>query len=185
MLNSQLDAFPKEPSMRTPVFELHIKPMIRAIDREHMKNIIGDHFDLWDYEVLKEYSEQVLESLERWMPPDDKGGPWPDEWKQLIKRWADTGFKRLDLGKGAYEVSRSEDLIELVARFTVPGPGWAGWLELETMTEDSRTYVLYFERPDYESAGTGEDTVVSEQFSGVSRLFLRDREGTHTLTIPA
>jgi hypothetical protein len=37
--------------MRIPVFELHILPMIRAIDREHMRFA----FDLWDYDQLVQH----------------------------------------------------------------------------------------------------------------------------------
>ena len=171
--------------MRTPVFELHIRPMFRAIDREHMRNMFGDQFDLWDYDVLKDSIDRVLGSLERGMPPDDKGGPWPPEWMLLLHRWKATGFKRLRPGRGDYEVFRTGDVIELAATFTLPAPQWAGWLELESATEDRRTYALYFEPPDEPGEGTGEEFTVSEQFSGVQRLFVRDEHGLRELTIPS
>lgn len=170
--------------MRTPVFELHIRPMFRSIDREHMQNLFGDQFDLWDYDFLKENIERVLGSLERGMPPDDKGGPWPPEWILLLHRWKATGFKRLQLGKGAYKVSRFREVIELIATFTPPEAGWTGWLQLESSTGTSRTYVLYFEPPDEPQGGPGEEVTVSEQFSGVRRIFVIDRDGSTELQVP-
>ncbi|HEX2053958.1 MAG TPA: hypothetical protein VHJ78_09580 [Actinomycetota bacterium] len=173
--------------MRTPVFELHIRPMFRSIDREHMMNLFGDWFDLWSCDVLQEHIDRVIESLEAdfGMPPVGKGGPWPPEWIALLRRWKQTGFKRLKLGSGSYEVFRTEDVVELVASFTLPAPGWAGWLELESRTEDSRTYALYFEEPDEPQEGSGEQVDVSEQFTGVDKLFVRDAQGLSQVEIPS
>jgi hypothetical protein len=170
--------------MRTPVFELHVRPMFRSVDREHMLNIL-EEFDLWSYDVVKSSIDDILDSVENGrMPPEGKGGPWPGEWIQLLRRWKETGFKRLDLGQGTYEVFSSDGEIELVANFTLPAPGWAGWIQLESSTETTRTYVVYFEPPDVPEEGAGEDIVVSEQFSGVQKLFLRDRDGLRELPIP-
>ncbi len=178
--------------MRTPVFELHILPMIRATDREHMRNMFGEEFDLWDYQALKDSIGRVLGSLERGMPPPETGGPWPVEWILLLHRWKSTGFKRLKLATGRYEVVLpGADIVELQATASVPGPvgeaGWRGWLQLEAATESSRTYVFYLEPPDEPESGSGEELLVSEQFAGgrIQKLFVRDKGGLHELTIPA
>ena len=56
--------------MRPPIFELHILPMIRAIDREHMLFA----FDLWDYDQLVQHAEQIADRLMGNMPPATDGG---------------------------------------------------------------------------------------------------------------
>ncbi len=63
--------------MRTPVFELHIQPMIRAMDRAHMRNLAGDDFDLWDYDFVSSSAERIMARLELDMPTMETGGPWP------------------------------------------------------------------------------------------------------------
>lgn len=173
--------------MRTPVFELHIKPMFRATDREHMQHMFGEDFDLWNYDTVVEFADRIVDSLEQSMPPDDTGGPWPPEWILLFQRWRLSGFKRLELGSGSYEVLRTEDVAELLATFTLPGPGWSGWLQLESRTQTSRTYVLYFESPDEPEDGMGEEVTDSEQFDapGIQTLFIRDKDGLKELAIPS
>ncbi|MFD0345683.1 tyrosinase family protein [Kitasatospora aburaviensis] len=42
--------------MRTPVYELHIKPLFRATDREHM----AFSLDLWDYDSVVANADDVL-----------------------------------------------------------------------------------------------------------------------------
>jgi hypothetical protein len=173
--------------MRTPIFELHILPMFRATDREHMRNMFGEEFDLWDYQALKNSIERVLGSLERSMPPAETGGPWPVEWILLLHRWKSTGFKRLKLATGRYEVLTGADVVELQATTSLPGPGWRGWLQLDAGTESSRTYVFYLEPPDEPESGSGEELLVSEQFArgGIQKLFVRDDGGLQELAIPA
>src|SRR5205085_4963935 len=65
--------------MRRPVFELHIVPMIRAMDRAHMLGVRGD---LWDYDFHIQFAERILASLDGGllMPTPETGGPWPPEW---------------------------------------------------------------------------------------------------------
>jgi hypothetical protein len=174
--------------MRTPVFELHIRPMFRATDREHMQRMFGDEFDLWDYETVKGSIDNIIDSIElKSMPPDDSGGPWPPEWILLLHRWKLSGFKRLQLGAGKYELVRSGEFTEVVVRFTLPAPGWRGWLQLETGTESARTYVLYFEAPDEPETGAGEEVVDSDQFTtaGIQKVVIKDADGLRELPVPA
>src|SRR5215210_895221 len=112
--------------MRTPVFELHILPMIRATDREHM----AFAFDLWDYDQLVENADQFAARVAVDMPPDENGGPWPDEWVQLFRRWMTTGFKRLELGVAQYTWSQTSNVVSVQATGTYPAAGYKGWLQI-------------------------------------------------------
>jgi hypothetical protein len=138
--------------MRTPVFELHILPLFRIMDREHMLAEKG--LDLWDYEQVRDQADLTLELVKDigpLMPPVASGGPWPDEWIQLFQRWRDTGFKRLELGAARYAFDQAAREIHAIGSF--PAPGYVGWLQIETETDASRTYILYFEPPDTAVAG--------------------------------
>jgi hypothetical protein len=49
-----------------PVFELHIKPMFRLLDRQHMLHlVVGPGLDLWDYDVVKERADGVIKRHSR------------------------------------------------------------------------------------------------------------------------
>src|SRR5262245_4312005 len=96
---------------RNPIFELHIRPMFRLLDRQHM--LLG--MDLWDYDSVKTHSAQILIKLKgpgepqlSVMPPARTGGPWPSEWISLFDRWIQGGFRRLLLGK-AKNLALKED----------------------------------------------------------------------------
>lgn len=70
--------------MRTPVFELHIRPLFRMTDHEHMRVQV----DLWDYDQVTNNAERILGHLKAeddrpLMPPLGSGGPWPEEWVRL------------------------------------------------------------------------------------------------------
>ena len=45
---------------RNPVFELHIRPLFRLLDRQHMLRVT-DGMDLWDYDVVKTTSALILQ----------------------------------------------------------------------------------------------------------------------------
>lgn len=161
--------------MRTPVFELHILPMIRATDREHMRFA----FDLWDYEQLVQHAETFADRVAVDMPPATAGGPWPDEWVQLFRRWMATGFKRLELGTAQYTWSQTPSATTLRATGAYPSPGYKGWLQLEAETDTAKTYVLYFEAPDVATRGTPADFNFRERYSGTDgrSVFMRDAAG--------
>ena len=76
----------------TPSFENHIRQMFRDIDIERMAFL----FDLTNYDVVKENSQELLLCLKgaegrRQMPPNSEGGPWPEEWIALFERWIQEG----------------------------------------------------------------------------------------------
>lgn len=69
-----------------PSFEKHIKPLFREFDREQMEFA----FDLWNYDDVKERSEDILERLEEGdMPCDD---PWPEERIEVFRGWIEEGM---------------------------------------------------------------------------------------------
>ncbi|WP_351233163.1 hypothetical protein [Streptomyces sp. NPDC002133] len=162
--------------MRTPVYELHIRPMFRATDRDHM----GVALDLWTYEDVVAHADQILDRLEADMPPASLGGPWPQEWIDLFRRWKGSGLKRLELGTAQFTVTRSASAVTVKATGTFPAVGFAGWLQLESETDTAKTYVLYFEPPDAPTEGTGEEFEFQERYSPSDNraVFIHDSTGT-------
>ncbi|MDH6626694.1 hypothetical protein M2271_004511 [Streptomyces sp. LBL] len=163
--------------MRTPVFELHIKPMFSATDRDHM----GFSLNLWAYDDVVAHADHIIERLEEDMPPTSTGGPWPQEWIDLFRRWAEGARKRLELGTGQYTVTHSASAITVKVIGTFPAAGYTGWLQLESETDTAKTYVLYFEPPDALGEGTPEEFTIKERYSpSDSRtLFIHDSTGVH------
>lgn len=161
--------------MQRPLFELHILPMFRAIDREHMLFA----FDLWDYDQLVQHAEQVADRLMGNMPPAAEGGPWPDEWIQLFRRWITTGYKRLQPGSAQYTWNQSGASVTIRATGTYPESGYKGWLQLETETGVSKTYVLYVEVPDVPTGGTPEPFEMRERYRAADTrsVFIHDSSG--------
>src|ERR1700744_5196444 len=81
---------------RNPVFELHIRPLFRLLDRQHMLRVPPQGLDLWDYDVVKANSASILQRVkgqgpEQTMPTTRTGGPWPSEWGGLFDRWIQGG----------------------------------------------------------------------------------------------
>ena len=160
--------------MRTPFWELHIRPMFRATDREHMIM----RLDLWDYDSVVEHADHVLARLEADMPPPATGGLWPDEWVELFRRWTTTGHKRLDLGTAEYAVNASPTVVTLSATGTFPAAGFRGWLQIESETETAKTYVLYFEPPDEPVDGAAGTFTIRERYRADNKsVFVHDSTG--------
>ncbi|MEU7011508.1 hypothetical protein [Streptomyces sp. NPDC046332] len=166
--------------MRTPVFELHIRPMFRATDRAHMSYTM----DLWDYDDVVARADDILERLEADMPPVVSGGPWPEEWIALFKRWKEGARKRLELGTATYARSQTATRVEITADGTFPAAGYEGWLQLESETSTSKTYVLYFEAPDTPVAGTPAPFTIEEAYRATDTrtVFIRDSTGVQELS---
>jgi hypothetical protein len=76
---------------RPTSFQLHIRPLFRDVDIEHMSFA----FDLAKFEDVRDNSALILGRLKgvggSVMPPKTHGGPWPDEWIALFERWINEG----------------------------------------------------------------------------------------------
>ena len=169
--------------MRTPVFELHIRPMIRATDREHMLS----RFDMWDYDQVVAHAEELLARLEADMPTPATGGTWPEEWIAVFRRWKETGFKRLEFGTAQFQRTQAGSKIVITATGTFPAAGYRGWLQLEGDTPAGRTYHLYFEAPDQPAAGQPSPFSLRERYaaSDTRPVFVRDATGLFELPLTA
>ena len=80
---------------RPTSFRLHIRPMFRDIDVQHMGNLgpFGS-IDLNDHAAVAGKSQLILDRLKDDldpMPPAADDGPWPQEWISLFERWIDEG----------------------------------------------------------------------------------------------
>jgi hypothetical protein len=82
---------------RTPVFEMHIRPLFRLVDHQHMLRVRAD-LDLWNYDAVKNFAPAILQRIggpNPSMPTSGVGGAWPSEWVALFNRWVQGGFRRL------------------------------------------------------------------------------------------
>lgn len=189
-------------SQPPPVFELHIRPMFRSLDREHMDFAMN----LWHYpdepgaDPIAHYT-LILNRLKApapdvVMPPPYAGGPWPQEWINLFERWLIAGAPRLGMATldPAHLTATREpgtSLVKLTANITLPSAGHVAWLERRFADE------LQFsaERPDefvvYERAMTATPANPSpltiEDFlelpAGVVSINLTGSNGTYAVTV--
>jgi len=128
-------------------YELHIRPLVRLIDRDNM----AWAFDLWDYDQTKANADAILLRTAADMPPIPYGGPWPAEWVATFQRWKDEGFLRLDMGTvdpPGYTATRSGESVTLTGRGKTPSNGYRAWLEAAIPEEQPREYTLYWEPPE-------------------------------------
>ena len=144
-------------SGRIPRYESHIRPMFRPLDRQSM----AGRFDLWNYEHVVANAAKIIRRIDHAthgsMPPEEFGGPWPDEWISLFLRWRDLGFPRLESPVDGirYQVARisATDLL-LMASGSNPGTGYQVWIEPAFATWEDADFTLYREPP-AEAAGGG------------------------------
>jgi hypothetical protein len=173
---------------RTPRFELHILPLMRQLDRDHM---LGFGFDLWSYDEVRARAGDIIQVLEAGtMPPKSHGGPWPKEWIDLFVRWKDAEFPRLQRGQaaGGYTASRSGTNVALVARGRVPSPGFTVWLNLETTNPNQRVYSLVQEPPHPPQTGPDRPFTARERFDDPSAsltITVLDADGEHDVPVQA
>jgi hypothetical protein len=135
---------------RNPIFELHIRPMFRFLDRQHMLR----DMDLWDYDSVKTHSAGILRRLKgpgesgNTMPTQRTGGEWPSEWISLFDRWIQGGFRRLSLGKAKNLTLGEVGDIGIMLQCTTDVPATTdnssqAWLQREFVPEAAMTYRLY------------------------------------------
>src|ERR1700716_346578 len=120
---------------RTPIFELHILPMFRQLDRQHMLRV-NSQLDLLDYDKVKANAGVIVQFAggdSPTMPPSEVGGPWPSEWKALFGRWIAGGFRRLSLGTGRnYRLPKSVGTAHLLpCTVAIPtAPDSSAWFDI-------------------------------------------------------
>lgn len=166
-------------------FELHIRPLMRLLDRDQMLF----RFDLWDYDQVRANADRILTRLRIDMPPARNGGPWPPEWISLFERWLNTGFLRLELGRSdanGYQATRSGTNVTINAMSSVPSQGYQAWLELQVAEADRREYLLYWEPPVTPQPPNPTLARVRTRFAApatLNTLTILDADGPHEVQI--
>jgi len=120
---------------KPPYFELHIRPMFRILDRDHMLFALN----LFDYDSVKTHAKTIAKKLKQDMPTIDTGGPWPDEWIALFDRWIAAGFPRLLLPTNVTYTLGND--ATLTAEGASPDPGLV-WFDRNNENESPREYTL-------------------------------------------
>lgn len=155
---------------KPPYFELHIRPMFRLIDRDHMLFAL----DLFDYDKVAPRAKDIAKKLKQDMPTKDTGGPWPDEWIALFDRWVAAGCPRLALPTNVTYTLASD--ATLTAEGDSPDPGLV-WFERNNENESPREYTLV-----RESASTLVVTPFNAQEmlpDGTTSVIVVDGDGRH------
>jgi hypothetical protein len=168
---------------RTPVYELHIRPLFRLVDREHMSLF----FNLWDYDAVKQNANMILQRLRSSMPPKSLGGPWPPELVTMFGRWVTAGCPRLVVGTGAnYQLTKSGTSYHLECNVQVPNDTMQAWLDIVDTDPAHRTYRLYID-PTGGGQGAPGSLTISDDFdeaANVSAVQVIDAAGTQTVSVP-
>lgn len=177
---------PAELAYRQTCFEIHIRPMMRLIDHDHMLFLApeGQTMDLFDYDDVKKHADAILERLQFNMPTTRYGGPWPAEWILLFERWMKEKFPRLETYKGTYKVViDGHGMVVLTGTFATIRKRDRIWFERFTTTDSPREYHVYRE------PGSGDPNVqqvtIDERFPRVyGTVIVNDSDGRHELKIP-
>jgi len=183
---------------RPPVFELHIRPMFRLLEREHMTTLLTPGIDLWDLDAVWAKRNLILGRLRaeglQTMPGAQVGGPWPAEWISLFERWAATGSDA-EPGHhllpvkpdGPYQVrTLTGDLRRLTATVTAPTDGCRVWFGLDSFSSGQRDYTLHLE-PAFPSQPANPTPVEANEFfakGDTTKVVIRDADGTQEVAIP-
>ena len=161
-----------------PYWELHILPMFRLIDHDHMTRF----FNLFDYDAVVTNQDDINDALHfNAMPPAATGGPWPEEWVALFKRWTEAGCPRLTSAKGVtYTLTVKGNGMLLTAAGTY-ATGDDAWFERLPDAGGLRVYSLAV-RPGGGS-GTSPFNVEEEGLpKGTKSVTVIDGDGSHTVT---
>lgn len=167
---------------RIPMYELHIKPLFRVIDREHMSLF----FDLWDYDAVKQNAAVIQQRLRSSMPPASAGGPWPPELVAMFGRWVTAGCPRLLAGQGAnYQLTKSGTSYHLECAVEVPNDAAQAWLDIVNADPPNRAYRLCVD-PGGGAHGAPASRTVSDDFDEVTNILavsVIDAAGTRTVSL--
>jgi hypothetical protein len=183
---------------RNPIFELHIRPMFRLLDRQHMLRV-GQR-DLWDYNYVKRESAKILVKLKgpgeggSRMPTQKTGGEWPSEWISLFDRWIQGGFRRLSLGKAKNLTLREDSDIGIFLQCSTDVPATTdhssqAWFQSEFVPGAAMTaYQLYVLAGEHLSTdATTVEIACIEIIDGPipqQGITVIDKVGTHLVNLP-
>jgi hypothetical protein len=179
---------------RPPIFEVHIRPMFRLLDREHMSKWV-QLFDLWDLDAVWEQRTEILTRVRDTadMPGDRYGGPWPAEWIAIFERWIETGSDSapghhliLTQPDGQYRVQPvSADKRRLTAAITAPSDDCRAWFECDAVTPGAREYTLYLEPafPPRPADPTPLQALEGFVKGDATKLVIHDANGTHDIAL--
>ena len=166
--------------MAGPFFEIHIRPMFRLIDRDHMLF----SFDLHDYQAVVDHKDDILALTDGGsMPPRSTGGPWPPEWVALFKRWTEANCPRLVLVTGAtYTLTKGSPVkLTLIATGTFPGSQDVGWFERDN---DNTPNQYTFYREDGASTTPKAFKVQEKSISDTqTQVVVNDGDGQHLVSL--
>jgi hypothetical protein len=164
-------------------WDLHVLPMFRLIDQEHMASF----FDLWDYDDVVANIDAIITRTEADMPPAAFGGPWPPEWVDILRRWKDQGFPRLELGTAqSYDARRTGASVRLQATGSYPTQGYVGWLDPQPGPAGERHYRLLWAPPVPPQPGAAQPFQVRERFAAdaaLTQVHVTDATGTQVVAI--
>lgn len=183
---------------RTPVFELHIRPMFRLLDREHMTALVTPGIDLWDLDAVWAERDDILVRLHgegsQNMPGSQVGGPWPAEWVTLFERWVATGSDlhpghHLVLAKpdSPYKVrTLSGNRRRLTATVIAPTDGCRVWFELDSVSTGRRDYTLHLEPAFPSQPADPRPVEAADTFAkgDATKVVVRDADGSQEVSIP-
>ena len=173
-------------SNRKPYWELHIRPMFRAFDNEHMVRLNDPErrIDLFDYKAVRDNAVKILGALEdRFMPPKDEGGPWPYEWIILFDRWINAGGPQLDRADATYKATRSGNTVSVAYTVKVARSTDFAWLERVGTSDSPREYVFYVEPVEGGSPDEQTGELRFAATAGVDYLVINDVRGATRVPI--
>ena len=178
---------------RPPVFELHIRPMFRLLDHDHMAR----SFDLGDLDAVWKQRAAILTRTrdDANMPGDRFGGPWPAEWFALFERWIATGGGDDEPGHHLVKVKPEDgysikslggEKRRLTAKVIAPTDGCRVWFELQSVTPGQREYTLYLEPAFPALPADPRPLDRQENFlkGDLTTLVVHDEDGPHVLDVP-
>ncbi len=174
---------------RRTCFEIHIRPMMRLIDHDHMlfRAPEGQRMDLFSYDEVKQHASAILERLRYNMPTVPYGGPWPAEWIQLFERWMVENYPRLEPYHGTYDVRKDKQgMVVLTGNADTVLADDRIWFERFSTSESPREYFLYREPGNPKQPNVSTVKIV-ERFPavpGVTTVTVIDSTGKQDLKIP-
>src|SRR5260370_38187406 len=77
------------------------------------------------------------------MPPVSHGGPWPEEWVQLVHRWVSEGNRRLGLGTATQVTAQPYGTVVSLTAEGIPlGANATVWLDPHTGAHEPDSRLL-------------------------------------------